>query len=133
MADTKKQAELRNEVYQYLRDNGYVLTVEHQRGLSKILKNVYEQRVTEMEVEKAPKQEVHATCPSCLGVRVIYTKGKPFIVRAKKMSEFRTKGFVASGARANLQAMIEKHPGIVMDCLDAAYVAGVDDSKPKSA
>ena len=37
-------------------------------------------------------------------------------------------GFVASGARDNLRKTIEKFPALVMECLDAAYVAGLDDA-----
>lgn len=131
MADTDKAgaAALRNKVYTFLKDNGIELKGA-QPGLSKILKEVYEHRVITSEAPPQPTEStVIATCPSCLNVTVINGKEKKFLARRKKMTQFRTKGFVASGARENLLKHLEQYPHLAMDCLDAAYVAGMDDAK----
>jgi len=68
------RAQLRKQVYGFLKETGYKFEKDNQSKLSNILKSVYENRVAEMLPNKPLVHEI--VCPKCQGVRI--KKGKQF-------------------------------------------------------
>lgn len=85
MSTSKQLAEMREEIYSYLRSAGFFLGMKEQKGLSKLLKSYHEQRV--IEIESNTPQEHVLKCPSCLGVKIKSGKtGKLYVKKLKELN-----------------------------------------------